>query len=55
MRTFIKVFERYVKEDPGNGATLSIGVPVGGPGGGSFTWTFERQIKEGSGNGSISY
>ena len=30
-------------------ATLSIGAPVGDPGGGSFTRTFERQM-EGSGN-----
>ena len=33
-------------------ATLSIGAPVGDPGGGSFTETFERQMKEGSENGA---
>jgi len=32
-------------------ATLSIGAPVGEPGGGSFTGTFERLMKNGSGNG----
>jgi len=31
---------------------ISVCVPVGGPGGGSFTRTFERQMKKGSGNGA---
>ena len=31
-------------------STLSIGTPVGEPGGGSFTGTFERELKAGSGN-----
>ena len=30
--------------------TLSIGAPVGEPGGSWFTRTFEKQLKEGSGN-----
>jgi hypothetical protein len=33
-------------------ATLSIRVPVGEPGRGSFFGNFERQMKEGSGNGA---